>query len=300
MLSLDLLGDSIYTNPMMLGFAWQKGWVPLAKSSLIRAIELNDVAIDNNKAAFEWGCRAAVNLAEVQALCKPAQVIQFHKKDNLADMLAKRVEHLTGYQDAAYAADYSAFVEKVRVAEARLGGDKGSTKLTEAVARYLFKVMAYKDEYEVARLHTDAGFHAKIAGMFEGDYKLTYNLAPPLVSKTNDKGELQKQPYGAWMLSAFKVLAKLKGLRGGTFDVFGKTAERKMERQLIVDYKSSIDELLAKLSTDNLPLAVEIARIPEEIRGYGHVKERHYHAAKPKWDGLMAQWRNPQAAKKAA
>jgi indolepyruvate ferredoxin oxidoreductase len=210
--------------------------------------------------------------------------------------VAKRVEFLTGYQDSAYAAQYKAFVDKVRTAESRLGQGKA---LSEAVARYLFKLMAYKDEYEVARLHTDPAFAAKIATMFEGDYKLVHHLAPPLTAKKNAKGELIKTPFGPWVRSAFGWLARLKGLRGGAFDVFGRTEERKTERALIGEYRSCIDELLQALNASNLPLAAEIARIPEEIRGYGHVKERHLQAARAKWDGLMAQWRTG-AQRKAA
>lgn len=287
-LSVELVGDSLYTNPLMLGYAWQKGRIPLSHAALMRAIELNGVQVDNNKAAFEWGRRAAHDLASVQSLLKPAQVIQFVRKStNVDELIAKRVEFLTGYQDAAYAAQYQAFVEKVRAAEKPL--DSG--KLTEAVARYLFKLMAYKDEYEVARLHTDRSFLDKIASQFEGDYKLNYHLAPPLMAKKNTKGELVKRPYGPWMLKAFGVLAKLKGLRGTAFDVFGHTAERRMERALIGEYRASIEELLRGLNASNHALAVEIARIPEEIRGYGHVKERHLATARPKWDSLMAQWR---------
>jgi indolepyruvate ferredoxin oxidoreductase len=219
-------------------------------------------------------------------------VIQFVKKPALAEMVAKRVEFLTGYQNAAYAADYQAFVQKVQAAEAKLGA---TTRLSEAVARYLFKLMAYKDEYEVARLHTDKAFTDKIAAQFEGDYKLVHHLAPPLWAKKNAKGELVKQPFGPWMRSAFGVLAKMKGLRGTALDVFGKTEERRTERALIVEYRACIDELLTTLNASNLALAVEIARIPEEIRGYGHVKERHLKAARPKWSGLMAQWRTPAA-----
>ncbi|PTT33843.1 indolepyruvate ferredoxin oxidoreductase family protein [Acidovorax sp. HMWF018] len=284
----QLLGDSIYTNPLMLGYAWQKGRVPLTYASLMRAMELNGVQVDNNKAAFEWGRRCAHDLAAVQALFQAAQVIQFVKKPSLAEMVAKRVEFLTGYQNAAYASEYQAFVEKVKAAEAKLGS---GTRLSEAVARYLFKLMAYKDEYEVARLHTDKAFTDKIANMFEGDYKLVHHLAPPLTAKKNAKGELVKQPFGPWMRSAFGVLAKMKGLRGTALDIFGKTEERRMERALIAEYRACVDELLAHLNADNLALAVQIARIPEEIRGYGHVKERHLKAARPKWDGLMAQWR---------
>jgi indolepyruvate ferredoxin oxidoreductase len=202
--------------------------------------------------------------------------------------VAKRVEFLTGYQNAAYAAQYKAFVDKVRTAETPL---TATNKLSEAVARYLFKLMAYKDEYEVARLHTDPAFAAKINGMFEGDYKLVHHLAPPLLARRNAKGELVKQPFGPWMRSAFGVLARLKGLRGTAFDVFGRTEERRTERALIEQYKACIDELLQGLSVERLPLAAEIARIPEEIRGYGHVKARHLAAARGKWEALMVRWR---------
>ncbi len=287
-LAVGLVGDSLYTNPLMLGYAWQKGRVPLGLPALLRAIELNDVQVENNKLAFEWGRRAAHDLAAVQALLKPGQVIEFVKKaTSLDDMVAKRVDFLAGYQNAAYAAQYKAFVEKVRAAEAPLN----SKKLTEAVARYLFKLMAYKDEYEVARLHTDTAFTDRIKAQFEGDYKLTYHLAPPGIAKTNDKGELVKQPFGPWMFTAFKLLAKFKGLRGTALDPFGKTDERRTERALIGEYRAAIDELLATLSAANLGLAVQIARLPEDIRGYGHVKERHLAAVRPKWAALVAEWR---------
>ena len=289
--AVAMLGDSIYTNPLMMGYAWQQGRIPLSHAALMRAIELNAVQVDNNKSAFEWGRRCAHDLAAVQALFATRQVIEFVKKPSLADMVNKRVEFLTGYQDAAYAAQYKTFVDTVRSAEAAAVGDKGGTALTEAVARYLFKLMAYKDEYEVARLHTDPAFTQKVANMFEGDYKLVHHLAPPMISKKNAQGELIKQPFGPWIRSAFVLLARMKGLRGGALDVFGGTAERKMERALIVEYRASIDELLKTLNADNRSLAAEIARIPEEIRGYGHVKERHLKAARPKWNSLMQRWR---------
>jgi indolepyruvate ferredoxin oxidoreductase len=249
----------------------------------MRAIELNGVQVDNNKAAFEWGRRCAHDLAAVQALFKAAQVIEFVKRPSLADMLAKRVDFLTAYQNAAYAQTYQAFVEKVRATEAPLG----KTLLTEAVARYLFKLMAYKDEYEVARLHTDTGFLDKVNGMFEGDFKLNYHLAPPMIASKNDKGELQKQQFGPWMLGAFKVLARLKGLRGTPLDVFGRTEERRTERALIEEYRASIEEVLTGLSAENHAAAVEIACIPEMIKGYGHVKARHLAAARLQWAALM-------------
>ena len=294
--AVQLLGDSIYTNPLMLGFAWQQGRIPLGRDSLMRAMELNGVQIENNKAAFEWGRRCAHDLASVKALFKAAAVIQFVKRPSLDEMIARRVEFLTGYQDAAYAADYRAFVEKVRAVEAKLGT---STRLSEAVAKYLFKLMAYKDEYEVARLHTDPAFIAKINAQFEGDFKLVHHLAPPLLAAKNDQGELVKKPFGAWVRPAFGLLAKLKGLRGTAFDVFGYTEERRTERALIGEYRAAIEELLAGLTADKLPLAVEIARLPEEIRGYGHVKERHLKAARAKWAELMARWRAPAVARAA-
>jgi len=292
----QMLGDSIYTNPLMLGYAWQKGRVPLSHAALMRAMELNGVQVANNQAAFEWGRRCAHDLAAVQALLAPAQVIEFVKKPTLANLLARRVEFLTAYQNAAYAGEYQAFVAKVQAAEEKLG----STRLAEAVARYLFKLMAYKDEYEVARLHTDRSFTDKIAGMFEGDYKVVHHLAPPLLAKRNDKGELVKQSYGPWMRKAFGVLARCKGLRGSVLDPFGYSQERKTERALIGEYRACIDELLTKLSSENLALAVEIAAVPEDIRGYGHVKDRHLSAARAKWSALMARWRTPGAEQKAA
>jgi indolepyruvate ferredoxin oxidoreductase len=296
--ALQLLGDSIYTNPLMLGYAWQQGRIPLTRESLLRAMELNGVQIDNNKAAFEWGRRCAHDLASVQALFQAAQVIEFVKKPSLDEMVAKRVEFLTGYQDGAYAATYKAFVDKVRAAEGGLGAGQA---LSEAVARYLFKLMAYKDEYEVARLHTDAAFTDKIASMFEGDYRIVHYLAPPTSARRNDKGELIKQRFdGAWVRKAFVVLAKLKGLRGGPLDVFGRSEERRTERALIQEYRACIDELLAGLNAGNAALAAQIARIPEEIRGYGLVKERHLNAAREKWAALLAQWRSGAAQRRAA
>jgi indolepyruvate ferredoxin oxidoreductase len=282
----QVLGDSIFVNPMILGFAWQKGWVPLGYEALMRAMELNDMAVAQNKAAFEWGRHCAVHWGEVQALLAPAQVVQFHKPDGVDALIDKRVAYLTDYQSSAYANRYRAVVERVRTAEAALN----KTTLTEAVARNLFKLMAYKDEYEVARLHTDAAFLQKIDGMFEGNYTLNYHLAPPLIAKTNAKGELQKQKFGPLMLSGFKLLKHLKVLRGTPLDVFGYTEERRTERELIQQYTDSLKMVIAKLDTSNHALALELARIPEQIKGFGHVKARHLAAARQKWDALNVQW----------
>ncbi|MDP1954019.1 MAG: indolepyruvate ferredoxin oxidoreductase family protein [Polaromonas sp.] len=291
--STKLMGDSIYTNPMMLGYAWQKGWIPLEYASLMRAIELNAVAVDNNKTAFEWGRRAAHDPASVERLLGSAQVIAMPApRQGLPELVARRVAFLTDYQNAAYAKRYETFVGRVQQAEAALG----KTQLTQAVARYLFKLMAYKDEYEVARLHTDRGFNEKLGAMFEGDFKLNYHLAPPMIAKTNDKGELQKQKFGPWMLAAFRVLARLKGLRGTALDPFGRTEERRMERALITQYQASIEELLQTLDADNHAAAVEVARIPELIRGYGHVKARHVEQAQQQWSEALTAFRQPVSA----
>jgi indolepyruvate ferredoxin oxidoreductase len=293
-----LMGDSIYTNPMMLGYAWQKGWIPLAKASIFRAIELNAVAVQQNKTAFEWGCRAAHNPSEVQKIVNPGQVVEFKKRESLDSLVARRVEFLTGYQSAIYAGDYKAFVDRVKLAEEKMG--QKSLPLTESVARYLFKLMAYKDEYEVARLHTDPAFHAKITAMFEGDFKLNYHLAPPLIAKRNAKGELLKSKFGPSTLLVFRLLARLKGLRGGSFDVFGRSSERQAERALIGDYKTSIEAVLNRVTPDNLALAAEIARIPELIKGYGHVKARNLAAARTKWHALEQEFNHPSASQRAA
>ena len=291
-IATQALGDSIYTNPLILGYAWQKGRIPLTLAALMRAMELNGVQVDNNKAAFEWGRQCAHDLARVQSLFAATQVIQLVKKPSLEEIVAKRIGFLTDYQDAAYADTYQTFVAKVQATEAKLGS---GTRLSQAVARYLFKLMAYKDEYEVARLHTSQAFNDKIAGMFEGDYKIVHHLAPPMTAAKNDKGELVKKAYGPWMRKAFGVMAGLKGLRGGALDIFGRTDERKMERALIQEYRQCIDELLQGLTADKMSLAVEIASIPEDIRGYGHVKERHLLGARTKWDQLMQRWRQPAA-----
>ncbi|HOB95443.1 MAG TPA: 2-oxoacid:acceptor oxidoreductase family protein, partial [Aquabacterium sp.] len=285
--AVKLLGDSIYANPLLLGYAWQQGRIPLGREPLLRAIELNGTQVANNQAAFEWGRRCAHDLAAVQALFQTGQVIQLVKRPSVDELVKKRVEFLTGYQDAAYAQQYADFVARVRQAEASVGG----TRLSEAVARSLFKLMAYKDEYEVARLHTDPAFTAKIDGMFEGDYKLVHHLAPPILGKVDAQGQPLKQAFGPWMRSAFGWLARMKGLRGGPLDIFGKTEERRTERALIGEYRATVEELLRGLTADTLPAALEIARLPEDIRGYGHVKARNLAAVKPKWERLMAQWR---------
>jgi indolepyruvate ferredoxin oxidoreductase len=298
-LAVQVLGDSIYTNPMMLGYAWQKGWIPLRLESLMRAIELNAVAVENNRVAFDWGRRAAVDPAAVQRVLQPSQVIAFTPrrkpgKESLEAAIQYRADYLARYQNAAYAADYRALVDRVRVAEAALG-TADAMPLTEAVARYLFKLMAYKDEYEVARLHSDAAFAAKVQAQFEGDYQINYHLAPPLFAKKNEKGELQKIRFGAWMGGAMKLLAHFKFLRGTALDVFGHSEERRSERALIAEYRNAVEGLMPTLTLANRDAVAAFARVPEQIRGYGHVKARHLQAARQQWDVLLQKARAPEA-----
>lgn len=294
-LATRLLGDSIYTNPLLLGYAWQQGRIPLTRNALMRAMELNGVQITNNQAAFEWGRHCAHDLAAVLALHPAAQVIQLVRKPTLDDTIARRVEFLTAYQNAAYARTYSDFVATVRQAETAV--DARSTRLSDAVARNLFKLMAYKDEYEVARLHTDAAFEAQIAEQFEGSYRLIHHMAPPLLpGRRQANGHPAKHAYGPWMHTAMKALARLKWLRGTAWDVFGKTQERRMERALIASYRQRIAELLPALHADRLTLAADIARVPETIRGYGHIKAANVEKAQARWAELASQWQAAVAA----
>lgn len=284
-LAKQLMGDTIYVNPMILGYAWQKGWVPLHRESIVRAIELNDVQVKNNLAAFEWGRHAAHQLPALLQKLQPTQVVQFKKRESLDELITDRVQRLTDYQNSAYAQLYQDTIHSVRASEAPLS----KTLLSDTVARQLFKLMAYKDEYEVARLHTQTDFLARIADSFEGDFKVHYHLAPPLISKRNEKGELVKRKYGPVMQTAFKVLTKLKGLRGTKLDFLGRSEERQTERALIREYMQHIDRVLTDLSLDTHAHAVEVARVPETIKGYGHVKERNIRAARSQWAHLATK-----------
>ncbi|TVQ29691.1 MAG: indolepyruvate ferredoxin oxidoreductase family protein [Geminicoccaceae bacterium] len=285
-LGTGLLGDAIAANGFLLGYACQKGLLPVGPSAIERAIELNGTAVAMNRAAFTWGRRAALDLAAVEAKLAPRKepVAQ-----DLATLVARRRAFLEAYQNRAYAERYAARVEAVRQAEAvAVGGDA----LARTVARYLFKLMAYKDEYEVARLWADTSFLDELRARFDGPVKVDFHLAPPLFAPKDARGQLQKQRFaGWWTLPAFKLLAKLKFLRGTRLDPFGWTAERRSERQLIVDYETLVDELVAHLDRDTHALALELAAIPERIRGFGHVKERHLHEAKAREAELLAEFR---------
>ena len=294
-LATGLMGDSIATNLFMVGYAYQRGLLPLSEISILRAIELNGAAVDANKQSFRWGRLAAVDPARVSTAAIPAAVPETQRLSaSLDETIERRRKFLTDYQDAAYATRYTDFVAKIRAEE--MARVPGATALTEAVARYHFKLLAVKDEYEVARLYTESDFGKRLAATFDGDYQLKFHLAPPIFNKADPvTGEAKKSSYGPWMMNAFRVLAKMRRLRGGPFDVFGRTAERRMERALPGEYESLVTELIAALAPHNHALAVELARIPEHIRGFGHVKERHLKAARVKQGELLAAFRSARA-----
>ena len=298
-LATAILGDSIATNLFMLGYAWQKGLVPLSLEALMRAIELNGVAVESSKRTFDWGRLAAHNLKAVQAAARPTLRVEKPVARTLTDIVAKRVELLTAYQDKAYADRYRAFVDKVAMAEKDKA--RGRSGLAEAVAKSLYKLMAYKDEYEVGRLYSDGDFHKKLGAQFEGDYKLTFHLAPPLFADRDPTtGELKKREFGGWVMPLFRLLASMKHLRGGKLDLFGYTAERRMERRLIGDYQATIETLLATLDHNNHALALQIAALPEAMRGFGHVKEKNVKTAKDREATLLAAYRQPVVQASAA
>jgi indolepyruvate ferredoxin oxidoreductase len=294
-LATALMGDSIATNLFMVGYAWQKGLIPLGEAAILQAIELNAAAVEANKRAFEWGRRAVVDLPAVERAATPPEARPESQRlsESLEEMIRRRRDFLVAYQDEAYAQRYVDFVQEVRDRESAVV--PGSTQLTSMVARYLFKLMAYKDEYEVARLYTGTDFLKRVEAQFEGDYRVNLHLSPPLWSEIDPAtGEPRKSTFGPWMLSAMRVLAKLKGLRGTALDVFGYSAERREERALIGEYRKVVEELLTVLDARRIDLAAEIASIPEFIRGYGPVKARHLKDAKAREAELLAQWRDPE------
>ncbi|KML19704.1 MULTISPECIES: indolepyruvate ferredoxin oxidoreductase family protein [Burkholderia] len=300
-LALALLGDSIYSNPLLLGFAWQKGWLPLELTSLLRAIELNGVAVEKNQHAFQLGRYIAHHgVAAVQPIIAPAAVPQrivVQMPESLDTLIGARQALLAAYQNDAYARRYRDVVDRIRAREAGIGGGASGLPLTRAVAANLAKLMAYKDEYEVARLYADPAYLEKLRRQFDGvpgrDYTLNFYLAPPLLAKRDEHGHLQKRRFGAWVLPALRVLAKLKGLRGTPFDVFGRTAERRDERRLIADYIALVDEFCATLDAERLPVALQLANLPDDIRGFGHVKARNMVAAEQKRVRLLQTYRTP-------
>ncbi len=289
-----LFGQSISANMFMVGYAYQLGAIPVSSAAIEKAIELNGEAVKMNQAAFHWGRRAVIDLAAVENLAKPAASIASdarHLSELFEETVQRRVQFLTAYQNAAYAERYRTLVDKAKAAEqSRAPGKSG---FADAIARYLFKLMAYKDEYEVARLYTDGAFLKQVETEFDGDnLRFEFHLAPPILAKVDKAtGVPRKMSFGPWMLPAFRLLAKFKFLRGTAVDPFGRTRERRTERKLIADYEAMLSEVLAKLTPENHHLAVGLAVIPEKIRGFGHVKQQHLATAEADEAALLEQFR---------
>jgi indolepyruvate ferredoxin oxidoreductase len=294
-LAIALFGSSLAANIFLVGYAYQLGALPLSADAIEQAIALNGEAVAINTAAFRFGRRAAFDLVAVEALAKPAAALTDENRrlsQSFDETVERRVKFLTDYQDAAYAARYRAWVDKAKAAEAAKA--PGQCGLAEAVARYLFKLMAYKDEYEVARLYTDGTFLKQVKTELGGEnLRFEFHLAPPLLARRDPvTGLPRKISFGPWMMSAFKLLARLKSLRGTAFDIFGYSDERRTERKLVAGYEAMLGEVLGKLTPENHALAVALAGIPEKIRGFGHVKARHLAAAKAEEATLMEQFRS--------
>ncbi len=291
-LAVGLLGDAQGANVFLLGYAWQKGLIPLARDSLLDAIRLNGTAVEANLAAFAWGRSAATDLARVEAAS--GVVEKRTTPRTLDEIITERTAHLTAYQSRRYARRYRALVDRVRDVEGRMFS--GSTALTEAVACGYAKLLAYKDEYEVARLYRGAAFRDALAAQFEGAQRIEVHLAPPLLARRDARtGRLQKRAYGPWVLTAFRLLAPLRVLRGTPLDPFGRTEERRAERRLIGEYESDIDVIMTHLSPATLAPSVALASLPERIRGYGHVKEKAMREAATERARLLERLNEPAA-----
>ncbi|MCB9991161.1 MAG: indolepyruvate ferredoxin oxidoreductase family protein [Rhodospirillales bacterium] len=292
--ALTLLGDEIATNIFMLGYAWQMGLVPLHRESLERAIELNGVAIEANRKSFAFGRLAAHDPGKLEAMAAEVRGDADVEKvaETLDDIIARRAAYLTAYQDEAYAKRYTDKIAQIRDAEQKIVAN--STVLTEAAARYYHKLLAYKDEYEVARLYTDGDFIKDLEKTFQGNYKLSFHMAPPIMEGNDPAtGRPKKREFGPWMIKALSVLAKLKGLRGTPLDVFGYHKERKAERALIASYEQDLDFVLGHLNKENLDLCAELLSVPDDIRGYGPVKEKNMAQAQTRHDVLMKRLSSP-------
>ena len=282
-LAVGYLHDAIYTNMIMAGFAWQKGKLPVSLRALYRAIRLNGTKVDDNMAAFNIGRIAA---ADPERLIEQEDPRGEAREQTLDELIEDRAARLTAYQNAAYAATYRDVVARVRAAEDAAGLGE---KLTRAAAFYAYKVMAYKDEYEVARLFTDGSFAKQLASQFKGG-KLRFWLAAPLIAKKDSHGHLEKKHFGPWMMLGFKLLTRFKGLRGTRLDLFGYTEERRHERKLRDDYLAGLERIASELTDKNHELAIAITRVPDDIRGFGHVKDAALQAAKVKEAELWAGW----------
>jgi len=284
-----LFGNSVGANMFMLGFAYQLGGLPLSAEAIERAIELNGQAIPMNVSAFRWGRRAAHDPEFVRGLVEKASAGAGEKPlaETLDDVIARRVEFLTGYQNAAYAARYRNRVAEMRAAEEKVA--PGSSTVTEAVARNLFKLMAIKDEYEVARLYTDGSFHRQLTAQFQDYERLEFHLAPPVLGRKGADGKPRKSSFGPWMMRGFRVLSALKRLRGTAFDPFGYGAERKMERMLLAQYEGDLDLIRDRLTSGRIEAAAALASVPALVRGFGHVKQASVEKASAERDRLIVR-----------
>ena len=293
-IATGLTGDSIATNLFMLGYAWQKGLIPVSAAGIERAIELNAVAVESNRETFRWGRRTAVDMPAVVSLLEPesAAPASGASVESVEALTERRANDLVRYQDRAYAERYRALVAEAQSAESR--GAAGKQGFAEAVARYAYKLMAYKDEYEVARLYTDGAFASELERHFEGDARLEFHMAPPIfAARDPDTGLPRKRSFGPWMMRVLRVLAKLRKLRGTRFDPFGYSEERRTERRLVEEYEITVRELSKGLHYDNHGLAVDIASLPAGIRGYGHVKAEHLACVRERQAELLQAWRAP-------
>ena len=293
-LSTRLLGDAIYSNFLLLGAAYQKGLIPISADAIDEAIALNGVAIEQNQQAFLWGRRYVINPTAVLDEAGLANEYKPAEPDaTLDDVIAYRSTYLADYQDQAYARRYQRLVERVRDSERQLHlpGDDAELLLTDAVARSYFNLLAYKDEYEVARLYSNGDFEQALAAQFEGDYRLHFHLAPPLLAKRDPhSGKLLKREFGGWVLPLFRFLAHFKKLRGSALDIFGYSAERKLERALITGYERDIEQILAEINPQNHGVAVEIASLPLDMRGFGHVKQANIENANRRRELLLRKF----------
>jgi indolepyruvate ferredoxin oxidoreductase len=279
-----LLGDSIATNLFLVGFAYQKGLIPLNAASIDAAIDLNSVAVDFNKNAFIWGRHAAHDRDWVINLSGLGSDQKAEKKP----FVETHADELIAYQNEAYADRYRALVARASQAEDAVG----KSGFADAVARSYFKLLAYKDEYEVARLFTEDSFKNKLQAQFEGDIKLSFHLAPPwLADKDLRTGHAKKKEFGSWMMRIFRILAKFKNLRDTAFDPFGRSEERRTERRLITAFETLMDEVLTTLSSENFETACDLASVAQSIRGFGHVKDKSIAEAKTKEQSLLTAFR---------
>jgi indolepyruvate ferredoxin oxidoreductase len=297
-LASALLGDSIGANVLMLGFAFQRGLLPVSGAALYRALELYGRNVDENKLAFDWGRFAAESLVQVERLASAREGEQ-HEPSSLEETVARRERFLTSYQDRAYAERYRSRLSRIAAAEQR--ARPGSDALHEAVAHNYFTVLAYKDEYEVARLHTESGFIESVKRNFGADARMSFHFSPPLLARRDPAtGRPKKYELGPWMLPVLRVLAKLRWLRGTKLDPFRFSADRRLERELLARYEALLDRVMAELDDSRFELALALARLPEQVRGFGPVKSAAAERARTAEQQLWQQWAAPAVREEPA